>query len=49
MRRRYTHEGELIDRYLNNIERQNLILLNIIETVNRQTLASRNLINSFSL
>lgn len=47
MRRRYTHEGELIDRYLNNIERQNLILLNIIETVNRQTLASRNLINSY--
>jgi len=44
---RYRHEGELLERYLNNIERQNQILTNILETINRQNLASRNLINSY--
>ena len=44
---RYQNEGQLIDRYLNNIERQHNILNNLLETINRQNLASRNLINSY--
>ena len=44
---RYLQEGDLIERYLNNIEQQNQILINVLETINRQNLATRNLINSY--
>ena len=41
------NQGLLLLSYLNNIEQQNHILINILETVNRQNLSSRQLINSF--
>ena len=44
---RYLQEGNMIERYLTNIEQQNQILINILETMNRQNLSSRNLINSY--
>ena len=44
---RYLQEGDMIERYLTNIEQQNQILINLLETINRQNLASRNLINSY--
>ena len=44
---RYLQEGDLIERYLSNIEQQNQILMNLLETINRQNLATRNLINSY--
>ena len=44
---RYLQEGDLVERYLNNIEQQNQILMNLLETINRQNLATRNLINSY--
>ena len=33
---RYLQEGDLVERYLNNIEQQNQILMNLLETINRQ-------------
>ena len=45
---RYLQEGHMIERYLTNIEQQNQILINILETMNRQNLSSRNLINSYA-
>jgi len=44
---RYLQEGHMIERYLTNIEQQNQILMNLLETINRQNLSSRNLINSY--
>ena len=44
---RYLQEGDLIERYLSNIEQQNQILMNLLETINRQNLSTRNLINSY--
>ena len=44
---RYLQEGHVIERYLTNIEQQNQILMNLLETINRQNLSSRNLINSY--
>ena len=41
------NQGLLLVSYLNNIEQQNNILINILETMNRQNLSSRQLINSF--
>ena len=42
------NQGMLLLSYLNNIEQQNHILINILETMNRQNLSSRQLINSFT-
>ncbi len=47
MNNRPGYEGVFILNYLNNIEQQNHIIINVLETLNRQNLASRQLINSY--